>query len=570
MQSTFFGLNVATQGLFTARIGLDITNHNITNSNTPGYSRQYGVQSACRPLPNNGIGMMGTGSEILKISQYRNYYLDVKYWNNSSHLGEYSVKNDQSSYLETMLNEVKNDGITKHFSDVFTSLQKLAKDPNNSSCKVNFADMATSFSRFFNDIGEKMGSFQKDANFGVKIKVDQINNYADQIATINEQIRNVEFAGAQANDLRDKRAKIVDKLSGIINIKAEEIVDANGKKTFSILANGQRLVYGNDVSLLETKARKYKNNPEDEEGLFDIYWKNGDKFDITDPNLQGELKGYIDMRDGNNNDIFKGSIEGAPLASATKTISIVNPARSDLPLKGKIKIDGVEYTYNNYSYDKVNDKATFTLDTDAPVGSKNVSMGDDLNYKGISYYVKKLNSFVRTIAKNFNDIHAKGVDENGNTGVPLFTYKGYTPGDDVDYDKMNINNFQFSNEVKDNLDKLLTKYSSVDGESNSDLIKEIMKLRHDNDMFDKGEPDNYIQSLVGELGIDCSQSKSFHDGQVNLSKMIENQRLSYSGVDLNEETMNIIRFQQAYNISAQMIRVFDEIYDVTINRMGAS
>ncbi|GMQ58055.1 hypothetical protein AN1V17_24500 [Vallitalea sediminicola] len=563
MQSSFFGLNVATQGLFTARTWLDITNHNITNAQTPGYSRQFGIQSACRPLPNNGIGMMGTGSEILKISQYRNKYLDTKFWSNSSHLGEYTVKNSQTSSIETILNEIKDTGISKQFDDMFDSLQKLSTDPSSEPYKINFIDMAKSFSRYFNDIGDKMRSFQREANFSIKTKVDQINYCANQLATLNEQIENVEFSGAEANDLRDKRALIVDELSHIINVKVDERVDVNGKKTFSVLANGQKLVEGSRVNLLETKSREHLNNPEDEPGLFDIYWENGNKFDMTDPELEGELKGYIDMRDGNNGDNFKGIINTV----AVDTIVVGNVNRADLPDTGEIKIDGVVYKYNSFTYDEGNNEVTFTLASNAPAGATNVSMGENLKYKGISYYVERMNNFVRTVAEKFNEIHRKG---NNNTGGPLFTFVGFTPGDVVDYSKMTIDNFQFSKEIASDIDKLLTSSDPTSGESDNDIIKEMLDLKHDNDMFKTGEPGNYIQALIGELGIDKSQADSFETGQTNLNLMINNQRLSYSGVDINEETTNIIKFQQAYVISAQMIRVFDEIYDVTINRMGAN
>ncbi|MCT4687970.1 flagellar hook-associated protein FlgK [Vallitalea sp.] len=559
MRSSFFGLNVATQGLYTARTWLDITNHNITNAQTPGYSRQYGVQSACRPLPNNGIGMMGTGSEILKISRYRNHYLDVKFWSNSSHLGEYRVKNSQTSSVETILNEIKKTGITKQFDDMFKSLQKLSTDPSNKSYKIGFIDMAKSFSRYFNDIGEKMRSLQREANYSIKSKVDQINYCANQIATLNKQIENVEFSGVEANDLRDKRANIVDELSQIINVKVDEHIDANGKKTFSILANGQKLLEGTKVNLLKTKSRKNLNNPEDEPGLYDIYWENGNKFDMTDPELEGELKGYIDMRDGNNGNNFKGQIDN----SNGKVIEVIGFNRTDLPDKGKIKIDNIEYEYESYNYNESSGKLTFTLKTVVPASAANVSMGENLSYKGISYYVDRMNNFVRTVAKKFNDIHKKG------NGAPLFTYDGYTSGD-IDYSKMTIDNFQFSKEIAKDVDKLITSYKKESGESDSSIIKELLALKHDSKMFKTGEPGNYIQAVIGELGIDKSQADSFEKSQLALNKMIDNQRISYSGVDINEEATNIVKFQQAYVISAKMIKVFDEIFDVTINRMGAN
>lgn len=81
MRSSFFGIGVAQQGLFSSRGNMDVINHNISNSKVEGYSRQYAIQQASRPLRNLHRGMVGTGSEILTVDQYRSGYLDSKYRN---------------------------------------------------------------------------------------------------------------------------------------------------------------------------------------------------------------------------------------------------------------------------------------------------------------------------------------------------------------------------------------------------------------------------------------------------------------------------------------------------------
>ncbi len=568
---SFFGINVATQGLYTARINLDITNHNISNAETPGYSRQYGIQSATRPLPNNGIGMIGTGSEILKINQYRNFYLDVKFWNSNSHLGEYEIKNTQSSGVEMLLNELNETGISKHFSDMFDSLSKLSTTPGDQSYRANFVDMASSFTMCFNDIGERLREQQREANFAIKTKVDQINYGAERIATLNVQIEAMEFSGMQANDLRDERANVVDELSKIVNVDVEELKDINGMKTYSVKLNGYSLVEGATTNILETTPRNYLKNPEDEPGLYDINWKSGPSLNLYSNSLEGELKGYIDMRDGNNGDNFSGVL--AADVTASNIITIENANRTDLPTVGEIRIGTQLVKYNSYSVDSTSGDITFTLaDPVTATEGETSSIGENVEYKGIPYYTERMNHFIRTIAEQFNKIHADGTDSDGEDGVPLFVYENYVhtpPPSTVDYNLMTIDNVKFSPDIKDDLSKLLTKVDPLDGESNAELIKEMLKLRHDNNVFSKGEPESYIQSVIGELGIDKKQANSFMNGQIDMSKMIQNQRLSFSGVNINEETIALIKFQQAYNISAQAITVFDEIYDVTINRMGA-
>ncbi|QUI21452.1 flagellar hook-associated protein FlgK [Vallitalea pronyensis] len=564
MGSSFFGIHVATQGLYTARINLDITNHNIANAETPGYSRQYGIQSAMRPLPKHGMGMIGTGSEILKINQYRNLYLDVKFWNNNSHLGEYEVKNFQTSSVENLLNELNETGISKHFSDMFDNLGKLATTPGDPSFRNNFIDKASSFAMVFNDIGEQLREQQREANFSIKTKVDQINYCAERIATLNSQIEAMEFSGMQANDLRDKRANVVDELSKIVNVDVEEFQDINGKKTYSVKLNNYSLVEGTDTNVLEVKPRDFLKNPEDEPGLYDINWKGGPSLNLYSTTLEGELKGYIEMRDGNNGDNFTGTLV-ADINPASDKMLIEGINRTDLPASGEVRIGTQIIEYK--SYQVVGGNIEFTLPGSITVTAGPASIGENVPYKGIPYYAERMNHFIRTIAEQFNNIHDDGVDELGAHGIPLFEYDGYTGT--MDYNLMTIDNVRFSPDIIADVSKLLTKLKPIDGESDAVLIKKMLKLRHDNNVFSKGQPENYIQSIIGELGIDKEQAKSFMDGQIDMSNMIQNQRLSVSGVNINEETTNLLKFQQAYNLSAQAIKVFDEIYDVTINRMGA-
>jgi flagellar hook-associated protein 1 FlgK len=133
---------------------------------------------------------------------------------------------------------------------------------------------------------------------------------------------------------------------------------------------------------------------------------------------------------------------------------------------------------------------------------------------------------------------------------------------------MTIDNFIVNPAMAEDVSLLSTKSNASDGESANDIILAMIDKRQDTKMFAKGVPDNYMQSIISELGIDVSQMSSFRDGQEQLTKMITNQRLSISDVDLEEETVNLLKYQQAYSMSAKIMSVFDEIYNVTINQMG--
>ncbi|PKM52693.1 MAG: flagellar hook-associated protein FlgK [Firmicutes bacterium HGW-Firmicutes-7] len=577
MRSSFFGLNIATQGLYTAQTALNITTHNIANAETNGYSRQYAEISATRALPDGSRGMVGTGAEVTGIFQLRNTYIDSKFWSMSTDLGQYKVKNELLGQLELLFNEPSDTGYNVTMGNVYSSLQALATNPAEDAMVTNFINSADSFAQYFNNIAKQMVNYQREANFGVKTSVTQINFIAEQIATINSQIGNMELNGGVANDLRDKRVKLVDQLSEIINIEAKELTDVNGKKRFTISINGQSLVDGNAVNLLKTVPRTDLNNPEDQADLYDIYWQSGKKLYLNNSAASGTLKGYLDVRDGNNSNNFKGNIDSIITAPAPGAPAIVvdNISRHDIPTSGTITIgkEVLEYTDISYSGGQI----TFTL-TAAPPASvavnQKVEIGEAVAYKGVPYYIQKLNEFVRTMAKEFNTIHKKG---NNNTGTELFNFEGYTGAppqdplveinDNFSYNQINIHNFSFSQDIIRDNSKLLTSATDGIGESANDLLLEMLNTKHDVDMFKKGKPDSFMQSLISELGIDSKQAASFEKGQANLTNLIENQRKSISSVDLNEETADMIRFQQAYNLSAKIISVMDEIYNVTINQL---
>ncbi|TCK93379.1 flagellar hook-associated protein 1 FlgK [Natranaerovirga hydrolytica] len=563
--SSFFGINIATQGLYTAKTSLNVTTHNIANAQTPGYSRQVAEQQALRALPAYGKGMLGTGSGITNVTQIRNLYYDTKYWNVSKYFGEYEVKSMNLAQLEAVFNEPSDSGFNVVLNEFFESAQTLSTNPNEEAYRAAFRDSAVSLTTLFNNMDEQLRNQQRDLNFGVKTKVEEINYIADKISSLNKQIATIELHGTQANDLRDERALLVDDLSKIINVTVKEEEVGNNVNRYFVSINGQVLVDGDATNKLEVRPREHLENPEDEMDLYDIYWSTGRKFNTTDPNLSGELKGYLDLRDGNNGENFTGTIQA--VESDNITVSEIN--RNDLPNAGRVLIGNQYVEYSGYDYDEGNETITFDLvNADSVPGDavdQSIRIGNAMNYKGVPYYMAQLNKFVRTFSNAVNDLHQQG---NDSADIPLFSYNGYESGDLLDYVNMTAGNFNVDQRILDDLANIATAYDTSQGVENNELILELLDLKHDIDMFDKGKPESFMQALISELGIDARQANSFKEGQTNMMLSIENQRLSYSGVDINEETTNLLRFQQAYNLAAKAISVMDEIYNVTINSMG--
>ncbi len=617
MASTFFGLNIGQTGLYAYKSALDTTAHNISNAETAGYSRQVMEQQAGKALKmNSTYGMAGTGVSVTGVVQKREEYYDSKYWKNNTMYGEYSGKAYYMKEIESYFNEITLEGFTTTFNSMYNSLQELSKDPSSLNVRTQVVNYAKSFAEYFNSLSGNMNSIQEECNFEIRNKVDQINSCAQQIAALTKQINTLEVTGGMANDLRDQRALLVDELSEIADISVtEKKVGAGiGVTSYVVKLNGVTLVDGMDYNLLEVVPREKKVNQNDVDGLYDIFWKNGQEFDMRSPSLGGTLQALLEVRDGNNQFNLRGSASAEAGDNFVTMIdtNVNSVEKLNIPETGIITVGNRDYKYSGFEVTQDagsgNFIYTFELEDTVVVDAVEVqgSIGDSINYKGIPYYMQQLNEFVRTFARAFNDIHRTGEDMKGNAGMDVFTAKGKISGRDYvfgpladsddsayyDYDTFNSRTGGFYEEIPDDQpfygsyyfmtaanftisEKLMTDTSYLAtteditaGNEANDIVEKLIALKEDKMLFKQGAPDGFFQTLVAEIGIDTNKAVTFSESQTDLLSTITNQRLSVSGVDVDEEAMNLVRYQNAYNLSAKVISVMDEIYDKLINYMG--
>ncbi len=156
----------------------------------------------------------------------------------------------------------------------------------------------------------------------------------------------------------------------------------------------------------------------------------------------------------------------------------------------------------------------------------------------------------------------------------LFTSKTgiYAPEEEQfnygSYYFMTASNFIVTKAVYTNPNMVAAGTNILNGIDNNDNVNALIKLADDVHMFKQGKPGGFLQTLIAELGIDADKSTSFNQNQQDIVATIDNQRLSVSGVDTEEESMNLIRYQHAYNLSSKIISTMNEIYNKLINEMG--
>ena len=378
MPSTFLGLNTSYRGLVAANSGLNTTANNISNIETTGYSRQQVNQTASAAIRTyTSYGCVGTGVDTLSSERVRDVFYDIKYWNNNSKYGDYSVKQYYMQSIEDYFTDDGKDG-TVGFNTIMSqfsaALQSITTNASSTTAKAQFISSAKTLTDYFNNMYGNLQELQKDINLELKQGIDQINSIAEKVSTLNKQINVLEMAGTTANELRDQRELLIDDLSELVDVEISEqnIVDSDGEETGGMrymvrIAGGQILVDGNEYNSLTCTARATdeKLNMTDVDGLYQIKWENGNDFSLANASMDGKLKGLYELCYGNDKSNFSGTVTAVDEANNQVTISVTDDRLKTLQESmlcqrgGEITIGIVKYLYTDWSFDETSGTYTF-------------------------------------------------------------------------------------------------------------------------------------------------------------------------------------------------------------------
>lgn len=612
MPSTFFGLTIATSGLNAYQVALNTTANNISNVQTEGYTRQVANRVASDSLRvYQKYGAVGTGVTTTSIKQVRNEYYDAKYWYNQSSVGLYETR---LNYLQQIENYFIDDDTSKGFSTIlntmFNALDTLKNNASDVNIRQQFIGSAQNFATYFNSVSLGLTDIQESVNDEIKSTVMNINAIAEKIAILNKQINVIEIQGAYANELRDQRALLIDELSTIVPTEVSEVpvTDTNhpdeptGATYYTVKIGGQLLVDTYDYNSLMCVSRENKVNQTDSDGLYDIKWeKTGNTFAAGASYMSGSLKALFDIRDGNNGENFS----GAASVEDSMHVRIDSPSINaivgiTMPEEGTLHINGRDYNYVGFTYEEDADgnitSYTFELEDAlsteerAKVDGKSAAIGSAVDSMGVPYYMAQMNQFLRSFAVRFNDILKKGVDLKGDKTdyYAFFTGEDTVTGEEFVFDGLDENGNPVKGSMSDSYYKLTAANirvsnicvknpellaTTVDitgkgGVDAYDLVEDLAKLKSDVVLYRGGTADGFLKCMIADISIDTQESKIFSQNYANIASTIESQRMSISGVDEDEEALDLIKFQNAYNLSSKMISVMAEVYDRLILETG--
>ncbi len=465
MPSTFHGIELLKRALYAQQAAMNTAGHNVSNAQTPGYSRQRVEMVTTPPIEMPGLnrstakGQLGTGVNVDAIRRLRDTFLDLQYRNENQYLGEWVVMQNSFDKLEVIFNEIKasddgfGTGLNRVFNEFWNAWQDLSRDPESLTAKIAVVQRGVALAETFNTMARQLNAFETDLEKQTVAKVTQANGLLEQIAELNRQIVKIQSMGQNANDLMDRRDLLVDELSGLMNIEVNEdalggyeIVlsrsdDGTGNPILLVPANGDMTQVAKFEFDTTNKTLRVKN-------VADLYVIGSGPQNITEPS--GEIFGYLK------------SIEKVQ-AYHEKLDELVQ-----IFLEGDIVVDGVTYQGINGLYNAATGNDLFSGDTAADIAF--IVDPDDLAASGSTVF-SGYGELARVIAQLRNTLFDDGT---GNEAILADRYNGIVG-------KLGIESQEAQRRVKNHqllVDQTNVLRQSVSGVSLDEEMANLVMFQH--------------------------------------------------------------------------------------------
>lgn len=505
MTSTFHGIEVGKRALFAQQAALSTTGHNIANANTIGYTRQRANMQATNPISIPGMSSYQLGTGV-----------DVN-----------KIERLRENYLDIQYRtENKNVGYWEAKSDTLSKLEGLLNEPSDNG----LAYVMDQFWSSWEELAKNPDS-----------------------ASARSVVRQRAIAVAETfNYMSSSLDAIKDDLKLVISTKATD-VNSISKQISSL---------NDQIARLE--ANQYEPN--------DLY----DQRDLLIDQLSKIVDVQVTKKDNGMVDI---SVGGKALVSGNRYKEMEVVYDDDVNPDHVAGVIIKEPGENLSQLDKLNalDGSSVSLTSGELLGR--IESFGTADGGTIPNLQKNLDEFAKAFAKQVNDIHAKGYYIQNNSGtISLIP----ASGKDADGNDYVINFFTgttakdlaISADIKGSLDKIAAAGDEGNNSSssgNGQIAQAIAKLKNEGTITINGTTttlSDFYRNMIGQIGIDSQEAQRMQGNSEVIIQQVESRRQSISGVSLDEEMANMIKYQQAYNAAARMVTAMDQCLDKVINGMG--
>jgi flagellar hook-associated protein 1 FlgK len=526
--------NIGKSALFASQTALSVIGHNIANVNTPSFSRQEAVLSSATSTTIRN-GLLGGGVIVSDIKRDYDSFIQSQLLGQYQNYGRSSSLNETFSQIEQIFNEAGDMGLAIPLMDYFNAWHDVSTNPEGQAQRTVLLQKASALVLNAKQMEQGILDNLRNTNGEISDIVERVNSIASKIAELNVKIVQTQgssLSSVNANDLRDQRDSLLNDLANLVEFTSYENKD--GSVTVSV---GMRnLVSEDNTNTLSTRTN--------ENGDKDLYL---DGVSITSQIQRGQLGGLISVRDHVESNSLKGLRK--LVASITKEINILHTAGY-----------GLDGTTGNDFFNPLQ------------ISLRDFSPGADITASITNLSQVTLNEYSVTF-DSLNNYHVI----NNDTGVEV-TSGAYVSGNPITFDGIQItitgaitsaDSFSISpltDAIKNfgvavsDYQKIAAAGSDITLPGDNTIALSIAQLS-DNTIADLGNSTfmSFYSGLVSDVG---SMNKAASDSlkfDNNLLSEMNNMRESISGVSLDEEATNLIRFQRLFEAGARLITVTDEL-----------
>ncbi|EMM6070238.1 flagellar hook-associated protein FlgK [Enterobacter hormaechei] len=540
-------INSAMSGLSAAQSALNTVSNNISSYNVAGYTRQTTILGASNSTLTGG-GWVGNGVYVSGVQREYDAFITNQLRAAQNQSSGLTTRYQQMSKIDDVLSDTTN-SLSANLQDFFKSLQTLVSNAEDPAARQTVLGKADGLVNQFKTNDQYLRDQDAQVNTAISTSVDQINNYAKQIANLNDQISRLTGvgAGASPNELLDQRDQLVSELNKIVGV--DVTVQDSGTYNISI-ANGYTLVQGSNASQLA--AVKSSADP------------------------ARTTLAYVDATVGNveisEKQITTGSLGGL----LTFRSQDLDQARNTLNQMALAFADAMN-TQHQAGFDANGVKGGKLFDFGSPAVLSNGKNTGSASVTATMTDSTKVQATNYKVEYNGTDWTITRLSDNTS-----FTAKPDTGGN-LSFDGLNVkisgsanNKDSFIvkpvNDVIVNMDVAISDESKLamapaqgSGESDNTNGQKLLDLQSAKLVGGNKTFNDAYAALVSTVGSTTASLKTSSETKVNVVTQLTKQQQSISGVNLDEEYGNLQRYQQYYLANAQVLQTASTLFDALIN-----
>ncbi|MBD8213917.1 flagellar hook-associated protein FlgK [Erwinia persicina] len=543
-------INTAMSGLSAASAALNTTSNNITNYAVTGYSRQTTVLAQANSTL-SGNNYYGNGANVSTVYREYDQFITNQLRAASAQSSAITTQYGQISSLDDIFSSTTNT-LSTNIQDFFSSLQTLSSNASDSSARQAVIGKAQGLVNQFQVTDTYLSNLDSSVNTSVKATVDQINNYAKQIANVNQQITKLKGAGAgsEPNNLLDQRDQLVSELNKLVGVNVSQ---QNGGSYNISIGNGISLVQGDTYSQL---AAVPSSADPARTTLATVDPATGAKTQFSEKLITtGSLGGLL---------AFRSDLDGARNQVGQLAMALGTSFNAQ-HMQGKdsqgedggafFSLGKPSVLANTNNTGGASLTATWSDTTKVQASDYSVS------YDGTNWTATRLSDNTKSTVT---------VDATAKT----LSFDGLS----VAYDQLPASKDSFTIKpvasVVSDMSVLVTKESelaaasSTGGASNNENVQKLLALQTANVINGKSTLTQGYASLVAEVGNKTSTLQTTSKTQTAVVTQLTNQQQSVSGVNLDEEYSNLTRYQQYYMANAQVLQTASTIFQSLISAVS--